>query len=142
MLKMSQYELIKTAYRVYGKSIRQIASDLPLGLAQAAAYIESRSKSYGDYLDLYESKRKQGTVVCCVHCICTQRASRNGFSATMASSYGTLFPNLLRMSALVWTEYLDGTFSQQKLFLSAAFVSGDGNSNHGSHFVDNLLEDR
>jgi transposase len=27
MLKMSQYELIKTAYRVYGKSIRNIAKE-------------------------------------------------------------------------------------------------------------------
>ncbi len=40
-------------------AIADTLGDLPLALAQAAAYMESRSKTYGDYLGLYESRRKQ-----------------------------------------------------------------------------------
>ena len=52
MLKMSQYELIKTAYRVYGKSIREIARE----------YGHSRKtvrKAIREVSPAYEQKRER-----------------------------------------------------------------------------------
>ncbi len=68
--------------------LAEALGDLPLALEQAAAYIETRTKTYAEYLDLFNSRRKE---------LWEREAPPDGYPDTIATTWSLAFDEIKRI---------------------------------------------
>ena len=68
--------------------LAEALGDLPLALEQAAAYIDTRKKTYAEYLDLFNSRRKE---------LWEREAPPDGYPDTIATTWSLAFDEIKRI---------------------------------------------